>query len=86
MANFPIGDVCVLRATDSDHWTVAICWGGVRECLGHFADKKEAGDFAVAVRNRRLRDGQPGVIHFPDDCPCVPDDADPPAELNSISS
>ena len=77
MASYPIGDVCVLRDANGTYWTVSICWGGAREYLARFSDQKEAGDFAVAVRNRRLSEGQRLAIHHPADCPCVCPDPEP---------
>ena len=70
MTSRPIGDLCVLPDTDSEHWEVSICWSGVREHLGRFDDKHQATEFAVAVRDRRAQLGQRLTVHIPDDCPC----------------
>jgi hypothetical protein len=66
----PIGDLCVLKSSHTDTWTVAICWGGIRECLRTFDDFGQAHEFAVDERNRRAAEGADLTIHCPDDCPC----------------
>jgi hypothetical protein len=71
-ARHPIGELCVLRYPDEADWIVCICHGptGQRETLGKFADLASASDWALIERDKRLAQGIPCNVHFPDDCPC----------------
>ncbi len=71
-AQYPIGQLCVLRYPQDQDWIVCICRGptGRRETLGRFPDLAAASDFAIAERDRRRAEGADCIIHFPDDCPC----------------
>ncbi len=72
MTDPPIGDLCVLRDSNKNSWSVAICSGaGTRKSLGTFLDRDRAYAFALEERDRRRKTaGVELTVHFPDDCPC----------------
>lgn len=70
MTSSTIGDLCVLNQDGAKQWTVAICWGGVREYLGSFDDYSKAVEFAAAEHKRRTEEGEELAVHYSSHCPC----------------